>query len=261
MTVNTLHGYTLTKRLVFDGRRPHFGVSPDGVAVFIRLAAAAVSDRGKAGTLQFLNRYRALDCGSVIRVRDFWIEPGRLVLVTDLADGGSLKDRLSRQKSFTAEELIPHFRMLGEATDCLHRQGILHGEIGPTNLLLHHEVVHLDVPCLRTFALGGSAPIVFRPSYTAPEVLQQTESPQSDQYSLAASYVELRLGRPIFSEVAGNALSKIKVCLTREPDLELLPHGERAVLRKGLAKDSAQRYPTCLAFVEELQRAVDRPTA
>src|SRR5436305_7946722 len=148
MTVNTLHGYTLTKRLVFDGRRPHFGVSPDGVAVFIRLAAAAVSDRGKTETIQFLNRYRALDCGSLIGVRDFWIDGNRLVLVTDLADGGSLKDRLSQQKSFAAAELIPQFRMLGKAADCLHRHGILHGEIGPTNLLLHHEVVHLDVACL-----------------------------------------------------------------------------------------------------------------
>jgi len=256
MTFNT-RGYTLTKQLVIDGNRSHLGVSPDGVAVFIRLAAAVVSDVKEAETVQFLTRYRALDCRSLIRVRDFWIERGTLALVTDLADGGSLKERLPRQKTFDVQELIPLFRVLGEAADCLHRHGILHRDIRPAKLLLHREEVHLDVPCLTTFALGVPGPIRFGPSYTAPEVLQHADSARSDQYSLAASYAELRLGRAIFSDVPGDMLSKLKVCLQRDPDLELLPAGERAVLRRALAKDSVQRYPTCVAFVEDLQRSVE----
>jgi len=252
-----MHGYRLTKKLVIDGHRSYLGVSPDGVAVFIRLSAAIVRDVEAGETVQFLTRYRALDCRSLIKVRDFWIEQDNLVLVTDLADGVSLKDRLRQQKAFATHELIPLFALLGEATDCLHRHGILHRDIRPSSLLLHGGRVYLDVPCRTTLVPRVAGSILFSPCYTAPEVLLRAESPQSDQYSLAASYVELRLGRTMFADVPGNAVSRFNACLQRDPDLELLPAGERAVLRKALAKDSVQRYPTCLAFVEDLQRAIE----
>src|SRR5581483_11860785 len=45
--------------------------------------------------------------------------------------------------------------------------------------------------------------------------------------------------------------------LQRQPDLAGLPEKEKAVLLKALAKEPADRYPTCQAFVQALERALD----
>jgi serine/threonine protein kinase len=256
MTLSTVRGYTLTERLGYDGSNPYFGVSADGRPVFVRLSATAISDAKHAETVQFLSRYGQLNHPSLIKICDSWIEGRYLVLATDLANGGCLRNWLRQHGPFAGRELVSLFTPLSEATDFLHTHGIQHGDIKPANLLLRRDVPHLDVPRLpHRFAIAVSL------SYTAPEVLRNEDSQQSDQYSLAACYTELRLGRPMFPVHPKDAVSLTKVLFEREPDLEALPEAEREVLRKALSKDPTQRYRTCLTFVEELGRALDRPTA
>jgi serine/threonine protein kinase len=255
MTLGTVRGYTLIAKVAHDGSNPYFGASADGLRVFIRMSASGISDAKHAETvLQFLSRYQQLHHPSLIKVRDSWIEEGYLGLVTDFADGGCLADRLRQQGPFAGKQLVALFTPLSEAADLLHRNGIRHDAIKPANLLLRQDVPHLDVPRLPSSAL---VMFVSWDSYTAPEVLRNEETPQTDQYSLAASYVELRLGRRLFSDHPTDAQSMMKVLLEREPNLEPLPEGEQEVLRKALAKDPAERYPTCLTFLEELDRAVN----
>jgi eukaryotic-like serine/threonine-protein kinase len=256
MTGNTVRGYTLTRPLCSDGRRPYVGVSPDGLPVFVRLFAALILDETTAETvLQFLSRYRQLNHPSLIKVRDSWIEERHLALVTDFADGGCLRNRLRQQGPVGGRELVSLFTRLAVAIDFLHRHGIRHGDISPANLLLHRDVPLLDVPRLWSNKFG----VTVKPAYTAPEVVRREESEQSDQYSLAASYTQLRLGRPIvLTNHLSDRISTMTAFLEGDPDLEPWLDGERDVLLKALAKDPVQRYPTCLTFVQELGRVVDR---
>src|SRR5262249_34150385 len=76
----------------------------------------------------------------------------------------------------------------------------------------------------------------------------------SDQYSLASSYVELRLGRPLFD--GDSQVEVMKKHLTMPPDLKPLPAAEQRVLQRALAKNGSERYGTCVGFVNELQASV-----
>jgi eukaryotic-like serine/threonine-protein kinase len=253
MTTRTVRGYALTTKLGCDGSNPYFGVSPDGLPVFIRLTAAVVQDTKRADTvLEFLRRYRQLNHPSLIKVLDYWIEGQYLGLVTELADGGSLKKRRGEQRPVAARELISLFTPLAEATDTLRRHGLKHSEIEPANLLLRRGVPQLDVPRLQ----HGEFFVVAKWSYSAPEVWRNEESEYSDQYSLAASYGELRLGRPLFVDRPDGSSSFLKASLGREPDLGPLPEAEREVLSRALAKEPSQRHATCMSFVEGLDCAV-----
>jgi tetratricopeptide (TPR) repeat protein len=88
----------------------------------------------------------------------------------------------------------------------------------------------------------------------APEVWKGKASPYSDQYSLAATYAEMRLQRPLFT---GRLWTEVMMAhLEHAPDLSGLGPCEQRALRKGLAKDAADRYPTCQLLVRELERAL-----
>src|SRR5262249_16337791 len=93
------------------------------------------------------------------------------------------------------------------------------------------------------------------PAYMAPEVWRGRAMRQSDQYSLAASYVQMRRNRALFTNE--NLYEIMLAHFQQAPDLSDLPAAERQVLLKALAKEPAQRFPTCLEFVRALQKAVD----
>jgi hypothetical protein len=92
----------------------------------------------------------------------------------------------------------------------------------------------------------------------APEVWHQRVSKHSDQYSLAATYAEMRMGRRAF---AGRTPIEIaEAHLRGEPDLAPLPYAEQVVLRKALAKQPDKRYRSCADFARALAETfVPRP--
>ena len=101
------------------------------------------------------------------------------------------------------------------------------------------------------FAFTTCRPV--RKSQLAPKV-----SLHSDQYSLPATYVSARLGRPIFP-----AKSLHELCnqhINETPDLAPLSPAEQQVLLKALAKNPGGRYPNCAAFAKALRSAVLPPT-
>src|SRR5262249_42221980 len=75
------------------------------------------------------------------------------------------------------------------------------------------------------------------------------------QYSLAVSYAELRLGRLPF---AGTDMYSLMMDhIEGRPNLVRLPEAEQRVLHKAMAKDPTERYPSCIAFVQDLEQALE----
>jgi serine/threonine protein kinase len=182
-----------------------------------------------------------------------------IAIVMDLADG-TLMHRLrecrkEKQMGIPRDELLRYFRQAAEAIDFLHSKGIQHRDIKPVNILLLKG--HVKVADFGLAKLKGDQPLVDATvgagtgHYTAPEVWKGKLSDHSDQYSLACSYVELRLGHTAFS--GGSIIAVMLQHQGELPNLEPLPGTEQQVLLKALAKDPRNRYPSCLAFVEALQ--------
>jgi serine/threonine protein kinase len=149
----------------------------------------------------------------------------------------------------------------------------LHRDIKPANLLLvkpegsardtrrsgtHGVRAHLKVADFGLVRIWESQRIAASgagtPAYMPPEVWNGKVSRHSDQYSLAVTYAELRLGRPMFS---GTSMYELMVeALTRDPNLSGLDETEQQVVRKAMDKEPDKRFGSCLEFIHELTKAV-----
>jgi eukaryotic-like serine/threonine-protein kinase len=139
------------------------------------------------------------------------------------------------------------------AISALHRQGIVHSDLKPSNIMLKRTGTTKIIDLGSAFDLSDS-PLVGRctPAYAAPEVLEgERGSPQSDLASLGYVLLEMLSGEQPFAGVSGieNLLDAKKQILSRLPTL--LPPEEFAytellikLIRRLVHPDPASRFPS-----------------
>ncbi|MFE5243294.1 MULTISPECIES: serine/threonine-protein kinase [unclassified Streptomyces] len=142
----------------------------------------------------------------LVAVFDFGSWEDRFYLVMELVEGRSLGDLLESQETVHPEQVA---RIAGEAAAGLaaaHRQGIVHRDIKPGNLMLDADgsvkigdfgiAQFVDDP---STALTTAGHIVGTSLYLAPErALGRTADSASDMYSLGCVIYQLLVGQPPF---------------------------------------------------------------
>ncbi len=235
--------------------------APGGVEVALKIIFRPVDHEQAQRELQALELIKRLRHPFLLQTHAFWTSGDQLCIAMELADG-TLRDRLKacRNAGLTGippAELLTYMQEAAAALDFLHKKHVQHGDIKPENILLvgeHAKVADFGLArpheSQRLITADGSG----TPLYMAPEVWGGKVSPHSDQYSLAATYVELRRDLPLFSNCTLPELMFRHLEAT--PDLAPLPEAERQVLLRALAKDASQRFPNCLEFVRKLEQAL-----
>ena len=260
----TVKGFKLFKKLGSGSFAEVWqGESPGGFPVAIKRIIKQLDDSQAQRELQALESIKKLRHPFLLQTQDSFVLDNQLYVVMELADG-TLRDRQKQyqkqgRKAIPLTELLCIFAEAAEALDYMHRQRLLHRDIKPANILVlngHAKVADFGLAMLHEshdllLTASGSG----TPAYMAPEVWHRKISPHSDQYSLAFTYAEQRLGRWVFA--GSDIVSLMRDHLETDPNLDPLPASEQVVLRKALAKDPKQRYPSCLAFMRALEQAVE----
>jgi serine/threonine protein kinase len=253
-------GYEFVARLGSDMYSEVYqGTAPGGVPVAIKVMLHKLDKAEAQRELWALDLVRELRHPYLVSTLSFFIHDEELCIVTELADK-SLRDRLkecrrSAQKGMSKRELWRYMAQVAEALDFLHERNLQHRDIKPDNIVLmsgyakvgNFGLIRLMSPddTLQKTVGGGT------PMYMPPEAWRGTVHKHTDQYSLAATYVELRQGSPIFGTSDFMELAR-RHC-EEAPDLSGLEKEEQSAVARALSKVPQQRFESCSKFVEALK--------
>lgn len=190
---------------------------------------------------------------------------GELVIVMELADK-SLHDlfvecQAAGMVGIPRDDLLRFLRDAAEALDHMYQKHHLqHLDIKPRNLfLISDRVTVADFGLVKHLERQGGSGLMMgvTPLYASPETFSGKISEHSDQYSLAIVYQELLTGQRPFN---GRNVRQLAVQhMSEAPELRVLPEAERPVVARALAKNPADRFPSCLEFMRALYTAWTPP--
>ncbi len=222
---------------------------------------------------------------NIVQVRDFQVaqppesESAMAYFVLDYVEGVQFTNyirAIAATKKFPSKEtLVQLFASIGSAIDYVHRQGVIHHNINPTNILLDiHRTSFNTVgePLLTDFGIAtilglSSSPKrgMFQgdPAYLAPEQIHGYPGNElSDLYSLGVILYELCTGGLPFQRNSPSSMLSLHVGVTPTPPALLnpnIPPPLTMVLLRSLAREPSERFPTASAMVGALAEALNVP--
>ncbi|HEX5902960.1 MAG TPA: BTAD domain-containing putative transcriptional regulator, partial [Actinomycetota bacterium] len=200
----------------------------------------------------------------VVPLYDYWREPDAAYLVMRFLRGGSA-EALLESGPLEPSRAVAIVDQIASALAAAHRQGIVHRDVKPGNVLLdeHSNAYLTDFGvALDADSPERSSGTMMRgtPAYLSPEQIRlDPASPRSDTYALGVVAFEMLTGTHPFPESsltmlldhhANDALPSV-----RESRPEL-PRGVDEAIARATAKDPRERFDHIEAFAAALRAAV-----
>jgi serine/threonine-protein kinase len=203
---------------------------------------------------------------NIVTIYDVGVHEDRPFIVMEYLAGGSLEQKLACDGVQSTGQALEWLEQTAGALDAAHREGVVHRDVKPANLLLdRHGRVHVADFGIASAAglssLTQTGTVLGTASYLSPEQAQgERTTAASDLYSLGIVAFELLTGRRPFvgDSVAAEAVAHVtgEVPSVRELN-PALPIELDAVFARALAKDPAERFASGAEFVAALRQSLE----
>jgi serine/threonine-protein kinase len=262
---DSLGGYRLEERLGEGGMGVVFRAvrESDGEVVAMKVLRPELAE-DEVYVQRFEREGRSasgVDHPHLVSVLDSGEDDGGRYLVTRYVEGASLEDVLGHGV-LTAGGVVRLASGIGSALDALHRIGLVHRDVKPSNIMVDTNGRSLltDFGVARgegDTALTAAGRVVGTVDYIAPEIVRgEPATAASDVYSLGCVVYECLAGAPPFAELSFN-----ETCLahleTEPADLRDrrtdVPEPLLWAAMRALAKDPAARPGTGAAYARLLR--------
>ncbi|MFQ5578102.1 MAG: protein kinase, partial [Anaerolineae bacterium] len=232
--------------------------------VAIKVITAAITARADA-VQRFQREARLiarLEHPHILPVYDFDGGHAPPYIVMRYLDGGTLKAIL-KQGLLPPAEIAFLLGQIGAALDYAHRQGIIHRDVKPSNIMIDREgnAFVTDFGLARMVDVGGAGKQITKtgmvmgtPDYMSPEqALGESEiDHRADIYALGVIFYQMLTGElPFRAETAMAVLvqhmqAPVPAATAHNPDLPPVVDG---VIATALAKSPAERHTSIVDFV------------
>lgn len=194
-----------------------------------------------------IERIETLRNPNIVSIFDHGITARFLWYTMEYVDASSLADTLQAGGPLSLERCLNVITPVGSALDYLHRMGILHGNIKPSNILLSGDgtvrVTDIALPGVHVLS-----------EYMAPEQFEPgIPHPAADQYALALVAYECLAGR---NPVAGSTDDLTRPAPTAPPAItdirSDLPAGIGVALERAMGRNPRERFRSVAEFAGAL---------
>ena len=209
----------------------------------------------------------SLNHQNIVGVFDQGEHEGAPFIVMEYVDGTSLADILRNQGKLSPDRAADIAIDVAAALDAAHRQGMVHMDVKPGNVLITTEgqVKLADFGIAKALKDGSETDLTVEDgtvmgtaTYLSPEQAQGHKvGPRSDVYSLAVVLYEMIVGRPPFNGDSAVEIARKHVEQAPESPRKLgadIAQSLEAITFKGLAKKPENRYPSVRDFAADLKR-------
>jgi WD40 repeat protein/serine/threonine protein kinase/tetratricopeptide (TPR) repeat protein len=182
--------------------------------------------------------------------------------------GSAVTGRKSTARKQTYWQSVANIgRQIAEALEYAHKQGVLHRDVKPSNLLLdlRGTVWVTDFGLAKVAGPGAenlthTGDILGTLRYMPPEAFDGKSDARSDVYSLGLTLYELLALKPAFDEKERNKL--IKQVTSSEPTpldkvRNEIPRDLVTIVQKSIEREPARRYATADELAADLQRFIE----
>jgi serine/threonine protein kinase len=275
-----LDSYEVTSLLSAAGvsavYRARHVVTGDQVALKFLPGEIAAQDAQRLRFIREARLARMLVHPAIVRVRDVGETNQGLYIVMEYVAGQDLGKYLARHGPLPPPRVVALLTPVAKGLDAAHAAGIIHRDVKPSNILVASgDAHHAEGTCRLTDFGFGVAPsqdirrltqpgtFVGSVAYAAPEqVSGEVYDDRVDGYALGCVLCECLTGQPPFPH---ERLADVLAAHVSEQPPEIskrlhgLPLALDPVIAKALAKNPAARYPTCVALIEAVGRALHNP--
>jgi serine/threonine protein kinase len=206
---------------------------------------------------------------NIVQIYEVGETEGAPFYAMEYIESGSLGDRL-RSGPIEEREAAQLLISVARALHFAHRNGVIHRDMKPANVLLDPE----GVPKLADFGIAKkltanssltlSGAVIGTPTYMAPEQAKGTSrdvGAAADVYSLGAILYEMLSGRPPFLPDDSETALTVRVITEDAVSPAFFRPGVsrdlETICMKCLEKEPGDRYESAAAFAEDLRRYLE----
>ncbi|HYN17343.1 MAG TPA: serine/threonine-protein kinase, partial [Actinomycetes bacterium] len=253
-------------------RAEETGLGGRAVALKLLPPALAGDPDFRARFLREMRVAAAIDHPNIIPIYRAGEDRGLLYLAMRYVHASDLRRVLEAEGRLEPGRALAILGQVARALDAAHASGLVHRDVKPGNVLLAppdldgdaEHVYLVDFGLARSDSddrsVGGGGSFLGTPRYAAPEqAAGQPVDGRSDGYALGCVLYECLTGQPPFPGGSGEAvlLAHLEAVPPRvtalRPDL---PPAIDQVVARAMAKDPADRFPSCRALVAAARQAL-----
>lgn len=207
---------------------------------------------------------------NIVRLLDKGQCNGLFYAVYEYVEGQTLKQYLCESGSINPPVAAQIMTQVLDALAHAHKQGVIHRDIKPTNIMLtkagaktHAKVLDFGIGTLALEArhhdhksLTLTQEALGTPAYSAPEQLRgEPPTAKTDIYVWGLVFIECLTGRPAISGTSLASIFHKQLSQTNVPlPAALAGHPVSAILRRVLHKKASERIASALDVYSELSR-------
>ena len=263
------HRYRLLER-IDEGGAGQVWLARDerlGREVAVKIVGADADEAFRERFADEARRAASVAHPNVVTVFDEGRDGEDSFMVMEYVRGKTLRDIVADRGALGAHEAARLVAQVAAALDAAHEAGVIHCDVKPANIIVDQS----GAAKLTDFGIARAArgprehELIGTARYIAPErVAGEPPTERSDTYSLGLVAYELLAGRPAYAEMETEDLLRQRLD-GPPPSLRNARVGVSdavdRVVRRALARDPGERYPSAGAFARDLLSAAERGDA